>query len=89
MNDIELQLHDLNSYLNKVKIEESARRHNLLRSINEIISIIEKINSAHVDASDYKQIKGFFAITGVMSPFISAIILPIIINYLTQYLPKL
>jgi len=86
IDDIETQLHKVKNHSNQV--EESENRQTLLESINTLINIIDKINIASVDKSGYRQMKGFFAITGVMSPFMSAIIIPIIINYLTQFIPK-
>ena len=86
IDDIEIQLHEMNNSPNQV--EESASKQNLLGSINTLKSIIDKINSEYVGAPGHRQIKGFFAITGVMSPFMSAIILPTIINYITQFIPK-
>jgi len=63
------------------KVEASTNKQSLFRAINEIISIIDKINREPVNISGYRQI------TGVISPFMSAVILPMTINYVTQYLP--
>lgn len=80
INAIEIELHEVNDNSNRV--EESANRQSLLASINTLISIIDKVNREPVHVSSYKQI------TGVISPFMSAVILPLTIEYLKEFLPR-
>jgi hypothetical protein len=80
INGIEIQLREVEYHSNRV--EESANRQSLLGSINTLISIIDKLNREPVYVSSFKQI------TGVISPFMSAVILPLTINYMTQFIPR-
>jgi hypothetical protein len=81
IDDTEKQLREGASHLNR--IEESVSRQSLLGSIDTLISIIDKINREPVDISGYRQI------IGVISPFMSTVILPLTINYITQFIPPI